>query len=633
MFDFIHNNKRIVQIVLAIIALPFAFFGVESYMRESGGGNYVASVGGHKISQQEFSQALRQQQERVREMLGGGADAALLESPEMRMAALNSLIQRRVLLEEAQRGRLVATDAQLREFIGELPAFKLNGTFNSAQYEAFLKSQGMTPLAFESRVRQDLILQQASDAYSRTEIVPAVLAERFIQIAEQQREVSRATISPERFVAEVKLAPDAAKTYYDGHPAEFEVPEQVRLEYVLLSPDALAPQVNVTPEEEQQYYKDNAARYGKPEERDASHILVTVAQDATPEQKAAAKARAEELAKQAKQNPDNFAELARKNSQDPGSSQNGGSLGYNPRGAMVKPFDDAVFAMKVGEVVGPVQTDFGYHVIKLNAVKPAQVLDFAQVKESIDADIRKQKAQKLFADLAEKFSNTAYEQSDSLKPAADLVKLKVEQSPWVPRKGGGLPLFGNEKLLQAVFSEEAVRNKRNTEAVEVAPNTLIAARVLEHKAATKRPFEEVKAEISQRLLLQQASQQAEKIGQESLAKLRAGQAVDGLQWSSPEMVSRQEPKGLDEAAIQSVFSADSSKLPAYAGAGVPGGGYALFRIARVVEPSADEAKRNTAARQLQQTIGQEELTAALSALKAGAEVKIRPGALDKKSGG
>ncbi|MPZ44221.1 MAG: peptidylprolyl isomerase [Betaproteobacteria bacterium] len=631
MFDWVHNNKRFMQVILALIFLPFAFFGVDSYFRGGDLGAEVARIGDYRIGEQEYQQALRERQEAMRRMLGNvPVDQAVLDSPEMRFAALDQLVRQRLLLSQAVRAGLTVTDSRLHDFITSQDAFREGGQFSYDLYESYLRSQNASALGFEARVRRDLLLQPLVNAFGDSSFVPNAVMDRMIRLSEQTREVSIATIDPSAFVAQISIDEPALKAYYDSHPREFQIPEQVRVAYVVLSLDNLAAQVDIPPEEVRQAYEQNPARFSAPEERQARHILVSVPADASAEAKAAAKSKAEELLKQAKAQPDQFAELARKHSQDPGSSENGGDLGFLVRGATKKPFDDALFAMKEGEIAGLIETEFGYHLIKLDAIRGGTAQPFEQVRPMIESELKKARASKRYAEAAEKFNNIAYEQSDSLTPAAEALGVKVQESPWISRTPSpGSPL-GNERFLKAVFSEEVLQNKRNSEVVEVASGTLIAARLLEHKPASTQPFDTVRDEIRTHLVEDEARKRALAEGREKLEKLEKGVNVD-LTWSKPVGVRRADPQGLSEPVLREIFRVDASSVPAYGGAEGPKGGYQLIRILRVSEPTEIEPEmRKAAAEQLNRLIGQEQLAGYVSALKQRVEVKVKPELIEKK---
>ena len=631
MFDLVYNNKRLLQVVLAIIVLPFAFFGIDSYFRDSESVQGLATVGDYSISQREFNDALRERQEAIQRMLNGRADAALLDNPELRFAALEGLIRQHLLINQALRSGMIVSDRQLQGVISELPVFQGEGKFSFERYEQYLKSQGMTPAIFETRLRYDLMLQQTDDAYSDSVLIPHTVAERLLRLSEQQREVSQFMVAPEKFLAQVKLEADAAKKYYDGHQEEFRIPEQVRVEYVTLSAESLSSQIQVDPAEAKRYYEGHRAQYEVKETRQASHILISVDSGASTEAKQKAHATAEEIYGQLKRDPAKFAELAKKYSQDPGSAANGGDLGLFSRGSMVKPFDDAVFQMKVGEISAPVESQYGFHIIRLTAVKPGQLKGLDEVRSQIEAELKKQLAGRKFAETAENFNNIVFEQSESLKPAADLAKTGILKSGWITREHADDARLNNPKLLQAIFSEDALKNKRNTEAVEVAPGVLMAARVTEHKPASAQPFSEVSAAIVKKLTLQQAGQLAIQDGRDKLEKLKQGKDVQ-VTWSAPQLVSRNEAKGMSEPVLRQVFKADAGKLPAYTGVDDLRGGFALLKISRIVEPEKTAAdKQKSLTEGLRQVIGQEEMSAYIASLRQKTGVKISRDLLEKKN--
>ncbi|MEO6562507.1 MAG: SurA N-terminal domain-containing protein [Nitrosospira sp.] len=629
MFDFVHQKKRIVQIILALATLPFLFWGLESY-NSSDGEDYLALAVGEKIHRQEFDQALRNQQESMRATMGENFNVAMLDNPELRSAVLEGLIQQRLLKHEAVRVGLTVPDSQLVTVIQDISAFQQDGKFSKQRYEELLRDQGMNPKAFEARVRQELMRQQLIDAYTRDGFVPVSVAERVMQLGNEKREISLVQIQPEQFLSQMKPDDAAIKSYYDSHQAEFQLPEQVRVEFMVLSLDDLAKVSQVSADEAIKYFDEHRGEFGQPEERRASHILITVPATASAEEKAAARAKAEQLLAQIRQAPQSFAELAKQHSQDPGSAANGGDLGFFARNMMVKPFEDVVFQMKPEEISGLVETDHGFHIIKLSEIKPAKLVSFNEVKSQIEEEVKKQKAGKVFGETAEGFSNTVYEQSESLQPAAEKFGLPIRQSGWIGRSVGEPPYFTNGRLLQAIFSEDAIKNKRNTEAIEVTPNTLVSARVLDHRPATLPPITALKDKITGLVARQQAGEAAMKVGREKLSQLQEGK--NGMvTWDGTQQISRREPQGLDNETLRAVFKAEVSSLPSYAGVTNSKGGFTLIRVNRVIDPiPAEASQRKTFARQLQQVLTQEDLSAYLAGVKKRYDVTVRNGSLETK---
>lgn len=635
MFEWVDKHKRWIQIALLILIVPsFAFLGINYYFQESGAGGAVAKVAGSKISAQEFEQALRKRQEDLRKMMEGKVDQAALDSNEVRNSVINSLVDQRALLGHALHAGITVTDDQVRKIVMGIPEFqdKATGKFSAERYERLLReSDGRTPVMFEAEVRRSLSLAQVRDAVADSALVPMTVVDRLGRIREQQREVNQWLLTPEQVRSKVNVTDEDVKAYYESHKSEFRIPERVRVEYVLLNLETVAKGVDIPPQEVAKWYDDHKDQYGKPEERRASHILVTVPKDAKPDVKDAARKKAEALLDEVRRSPKSFAEVARKNSQDPGSAANGGDLGFFARGMMVKPFDDALFAMKVGEVEGPVETQYGYHVIRLEAVKPGEKVPLEKVRAEIELELKKGKAGKAFADAADTLNNVAYEQFDSLKPAADALKLPIQTSDWITRDGGGMPLLVKPELLTKIFSDDAIKNKRNTNAVEVAPNTVVAARVVDHRPADVLPFEEVRKDVQQQLLVERATKLVEEEGKAMLAKLKGGDDKAAT-WSPPVIVSLQKLNGLAPEAARDVFTADPAALPAYVGTPVSNGRYVIYRVGRVIDaPPPNEEQRKALARQMVQITAQQQFDAYLQTVRAGAGVEIDPTKVERKA--
>lgn len=632
MLDVIRDRAQslLAKIILALITIPFALWGVDSYLRQGGDGAVVAKVDNQKITKREFDQVLKEQQERMRAVMKASFDPALLDKPEIRQSLLDNLIEQRLLTSGAAKAGVVVADEMLAKFIGGIPEFQDKNGFSQARYESLLRNQGMTPAVFESRLRQSLLTEQLVEGLTASNLFSRTALDNFVRASEQQREIVQAMVYPEQFIPQIKVSTEEIRGYYEKHKEEFRVSEQARLEYVVLSVDELMPQASVSEEEIKKYYDEHVAQFQDAEQRQASHVLIAVSAKAGDAEKTAAREKADKLYKEAKQTPAGFADLARKNSQDPGSAANGGDLGLFARGAMVKPFEDAVFKMSVGEISPPVQSDFGFHIIKLTAVKPGKTRSLAEARDEIVLELKKQKAGKRFAEAAETFSNTVYEQSDSLKPVAEALKLKIQVSPWISKKGGDVALLNNGKLLQAIFSEEGLQLKRNTEAVEVRPNTLVAARVVEYKPASYKPFEDLSVELGARLQRELAGAQAVKRGKEALERLRQGKDDAELKWGAPIAISRQTAAHLGEAALSEIFKADAAKLPSFAGLSDPKGGYLIIKVNRVLAPAAlDESKKKGYAEKLQQMLMQENYAAYIASLKQKADITIKKDQLEK----
>ena len=627
MFEFVRTHQRLMQFVLLLFIFPsFAFFGLESYTRFRDGDNAVANVAGQPITQQEWDAAQREQMERFRQMFGAQFDPKMFDTPEAKQSILDNLIAQRALAAEAARDHLSVSDQVVQQTILGIPGItNAEGKFDGERYKALLAMQGMTPKIYEARLRRDLALQQVNGAIQSTAFAPKAVASRLSDLNDQEREVQELSFKPADFASQVKITDDMLKAYYDKNSSQFEVPEQAKAEYVVLNNDVLMSQIAVTDADIKAYYEQNAKRYSVDEQRRASHILITVKKDASDAGKAAAKMKAEKLLAQVRKSPSDFAKLSKENSEDPASAERGGDLDYFSKGMMVKPFEEAAYKLKQGEISDLVQSDFGYHIIQLTGVKPASIKTLDEVKGEIATEIKKQQAAKKYAELAEIFTNTVYEQADSLKPVADKLKLKIETAANLSRQPdpsvAPTAPYNNAKFLKALFSDETIKNKRNTEAVEVAPNTLIAGRIAEYKPASKRPFEEVKNIVRERVTQIEAANLAKKAGEAKLVALKAKDDTTGF--GDAKTVSRTKTKDFDGTMLVAVMKADVTKLPAYVGVDVPGKAYSVVRISKVSQPAVvDNARRQAEEQQVANALAQQEMMAYIDVLKQKAKVKI-----------
>jgi peptidyl-prolyl cis-trans isomerase D len=487
MFDFVRKHTRLFQFILLVLILPsFAFIGMEGYTSMMGGANTgVATVDGRKITQGEWENAQREQTDRVRRQ-NPGIDAKLLDSPEAKHQALENLVTERTLQAAALHQHFTPSADVVREKFWNDPQFAFlrnpDGTIN----KGLLAAQGMTPSIFLERLRQDFALRQVMSPVETSTTVGDSAPKLAFDALLQQREVQLQRFDVREFAAKLNPSDAELEAFYKdaANAARFQLPETAQIQYVVLDLEALKKDVSFTEEDLRKYYEENASRYGVPEERRASHILIKAERNAPAAERAKAKARAEELLAQVRKNPASFAEVAKKNSQDEGSAVNGGDLDFFGRGAMVKEFDAAVYAMKPGEISNLVETDFGFHIIQLTGTRGGEKKPLEAVRAEVESEVRKQLAQARYSEAAEQFGNLVYEQSDSLQPAADKLKLQIQTAtvPRQPQPGATGPL-ASPKLLDAIFGADALRNKRNTEAIETGPSQLVSARVV----STTRP--------------------------------------------------------------------------------------------------------------------------------------------------
>ncbi len=619
-----HTTGWLAKVILALITVPFALFGIDSYLNQAGRDVAVAKVNGDKISIQEYSNAIENVRNRMQ--ADGKMDAAMLDSPQLKQSVLDGLITRRLVNAEIRKANFKISDEQLSQHILGMPEFQENGKFSEDIYQKTLAQNKLTATKFENDRRSELLTQQARDGLVALVSVPKGVAEQTLQFAYQQREVSAAEIKTAQFISQVKVTQEQVKAYYELHKDKFVVPEQVKLEFAMLSAASFVAQMKVDDKEIKDFYDANSAKFQGDEQRHASHILIS--RGTTDKDKAAAKAKAEDILAQLRKSPKSFEALAMRYSQDP-SGAKGGDLGTFGRGAMVKPFEDAVFGMKVGQISDLVESEFGYHIIRLDGIT-GQNTSFDSLKLQIKGELSWQKAQAKYAELADDFSNTVYEQSGSLKPAADKFNIQLQTSGWLSRDDGA-KFFKNEKLMNSVFSDAVLKEKRNTEAIEVSPNNMMSARVVGYKASAPRSFDEVKGGIEAVLKLEQAVKLAADKGAASLAKLKAGDAGKELEWITPVTVDRKNAQGLADIVMNQVFKMDASKLPAYAGFVNGKTSYTIVKILSVANALKEDEAKKTAEADLQAAMAAEYVSAYGQSLKAKSDVVVNRKLLETKA--
>jgi peptidyl-prolyl cis-trans isomerase D len=605
--------------LLALITIPFALFGIDSYLNNAGSNVAVAEVAGHSISIQEYTNALQNLRNRLQSE--GKVDPAQLDSPEVKAMVLNQLISKRLLNDEVQHAKYAISDAQLATYVTGMPEFQKDGKFSQELYDQTLQQNRITPSKFEAGMRLDLLAQQAQDSIAKLGFISNSRADNTFKLTNQQRHVTVSEIKAKDFIKDVTIDPAQVKAYYEQHKNKLVVPEQVKIEFLLLSTSSLIPGIKVDEAELKKFYDENASKFQGSEQRRASHILIGFGVNATPAQKEQAKAKAEEILAAVKKNPKSFESLAVKNSQDPGSAVKGGDLGSFGRGAMVKPFEEAAFSMKVNEISNLVESEFGFHIIKVTAIT-GESSDYNSLKPKIKAELIYQKAQAAFSEKAESFSNIVYEQSSSLQPAAKMFGSQVQTSEFITREAGA-KFFKNEKIMNLVFSDEVLKDHRNTEAVEVSPNNLVSARVVAYKPAAPRSFDEVKTGIEDLLKLEAATKLAITKGESALNDLNAGKDVTGIDWIPEVIVDRKNAQGLTELAMNQVFKTNVSKLPAYSGVANSRQGYLLVKVSKIDSLVGEDVEAQKLAKaELNASLANEYLSAYKQSLREKSNVKV-----------
>lgn len=632
MFDFIRKHIRwTLGFVLLLIIPSFVFFGIDGYGRLGEGGNAsVATVDGTKITRAEWDMAHQRNVERLRQQ-NPDLEARLLDTPQARRESLEELIRQRLMLAAARDQHLAPTDGRLQRLFVSDPKFSGVRNPDGSVNRELLQAQGMTSEIFAARLRQDLATQQVVDGITRTSLAPKTSMAAAVDPLLQRREVRFQRFDPAELRAGITPSPADMEAYYKANEASFTSPEQATIDYVVLDIDALSRGVVVAEDDLKRYFEENRSRYTEAEERRASHILIQAGSSMSSDQRAKAKARAQALLEQVRRAPATFADVARASSEDTGSAAQGGDLQFFGRGAMVKPFEDAAFSMKAGEISSLIETDFGYHIIKLDAARGGQTKPFESVRTEIEAEVRKSLAQRRYAEAAEQFTNTVYEQPDSLDPVVGRLKLN-KQTATVQRTAapGVVGPLASAKLLTAVFSADSIQNKRNTEAVETAASQLVSARIVTHMPARVLPLAEVQDAVRQRVIDQQAAALARQQGQARLAELQQSPEA-AISMGVQAVLARDQAQGVPRALVDAVLSADPEKLPALTGVDLGPLGYVVLRVNKLLPRTATPEEDAALQTQYAQVWGAAEVRAYEEALKRRYKLKINEAAVSAAS--
>jgi len=585
MFDFIRKHTKITMGLLFLLIVPsFVLLGLNDYGQREGTA-VVATVDGRDISQAEWDSAHRQEVDRLRAQMPG-LDLKMLDTPEAKYSTLERLVRERVMAAAADKLQLSTSDQRLANELQANPQIamlrKADGTLDLDRYKQLLSSQGMTPDMFEANVRSEMSTRQVLVGVLGTGTAARAVADAALAAYFDQRAVQLARFRPADYTDKLKPTDDELQQYHQAKASEFMSSEQADIEFLVLDAQAVSNSLQVSQAELKSYYEQNAQRMAGKQERRASHILISAPKDAPAAQREAAKAKASDLLAQARKTPERFAELARKNSQDTGSAKEGGDLDYFTRGAMVKPFEDAVFALDKGQISDLVETDFGYHIIRVTDVRSPKTRSFEEMKDELTAEIKKQQLQKKYAEAAELFSSAVYEQSDSLKPAASKLGLQIQSAQRVSRAAApdAKGLLANPKLLAAIFSSDVIEKKRNTEAVDIGGGTLVSARIAQHMPARQLPFGEVREQVKSRWLAERSAELARKEGAERLAQWQA--KPDEAKLPESLTLSRIDASKIAPSVLNAALRADPAQLPVFKGVDLGREGYVVVKVVQVL---------------------------------------------------
>ena len=614
-------------IIVGMISIPFALWGINSYF---GGGSddAIAEVEGVKISPRQVQAAYQQQRDRLAQMFGGKIPENLFSEEVMKRQILQQLIEKEVLIQAAVDNGMRIGDPQLASIVRGIDAFYVDGKFNYEEYERVLARQGMSPRMFEQRVRRDLLAGQLTGAVLDTEFSLDSEIDAQLRLLLQQRDSGYMILPLDKYEATIALTADEVQGYYETNAARFMRPEQVKIDYLELKAADMAMDIDVSEEELRQRYEAQKLNFRTAEERRASHILIAVP---VGSDEAEAKGQAEALLARIQAGED-FATLAKAESQDPGSARNGGDLGFFGMGVMDKAFEEAAFALQQGEVSPVVRSAFGFHIIKLEAIKGGETKPYSEVAAALKRKMQNELAAEAFYDKAEQLASLTYEQPDTLAVAAERLQLAVKSSDYFSRAGGA-GVAAQQKVVQAAFSEDVLARGNNSETIELADNHLVVVRINDHRPEALRPLEEVQAAIEASLKREKAQQMAQQEAAALLAKMQAGDkpetlaAASKLEWKRQAGLQR-DAGNLEPAIVQEVF-----RMPQPVKGGVslkqltlPGGNQALIALYGTsdgdVAAAAGKLSREVAQRLQRASADAAELSL-IAGLRERAEISIQ----------
>ncbi|MBK5931062.1 SurA N-terminal domain-containing protein [Halochromatium salexigens] len=621
--------------IIILISIPFAFWGIDSYF---GGGAepVVASVNGTEITERAFNRNVNRTRVQLRDRLGNAYDPALFGDARIREEVLERMIRETLLLENSEAMGLRVSDQAVRAAILGEPAFQRDGAFSNAQYEQVLRRQGLTPAAYEESLRRQLLMTQLPRAIRETAFVTDALAERSLSLVRQQRVLAYMPVPSTAFEERVQAPSDeVVAAYYDEHPEQFATPEQVRVAYLLLDATTLsAPDQAIAEATLREQYELRLDEFTAPQERRVRHILLTVPADADQATRAATRERLQAIQEHLRDG-ESFAEVAAEVSEDPGSADSGGALGWISRGSLDPAFEQAVFALEPKTLSDPVRSRFGYHLVEVLDVRGGEPQPFESVKEDLIADLRGGGSEGIYFEQAEQLATLTYESPDSLVPAAETLELEIQESDWIDRSGGE-GLFAHPKVIGAAFSEEVLARGNNSELLEPDPDKLqaLVLRVADHREPSVRPLAEVRDDIVALLEAQRAAEAAQAEAEAIAERIRAGQdlaeAAEDFEAIETGRVSRTTSE-LPPEVVQLAFSlprpdADTERRIGSTSA-EDGGDAFVVVVSEVIDgdpAQLDEAELEAEASVLERALASADIDAVLAAMRARAEIEREP---------
>ncbi len=616
-------------IVLGIAVAAMSLFGMEGYLGGSSD-TYVAKVGKREISQTAFQDRMNQLRQQVSAQQGEHFDSSIFEKPETKVRVLDGMINEQLLLQANADWGMRVSDQALRSAIAEIPAFQVNGKFDSTSYRAFLTSNGKTPDMFEGEIRASLATQLLPQAISDSTIISDAGVDDFLSLVTQRRDL-RYFLLPKPEPADKQVTDAQIESWYKSHQSEYMNPEEVSVKYVEVDAAKLKPEAAPSDEELKERYAQEKQRFVQPEQRLVSHILINVPPNASPEQQKAALAKVDKIAAEA--TPANFAKLAEQNSQDLGSRRQGGDLGWLEKGVTNAAFDSAMFSLQQGQISKPILSSDGYHIIWLREIRSGESKPFSEVRGQLVKEATKATRDHQYNELAGKMADQTYSNPSSLEPASVALGLPITTTPLFSRTNGQ-GLTANPKVVAAAFSDDVLVHGNNSGLIDLGNDHSVVIHVDKHVPAAPKPLSEVRAQVQQSIVGERIAAAARKEADAALARLRKGESVDLVAKSlgakvvsEPDAIQGQSmqvpPPVLKKAFLLAHPSAPNK--PEFAIVDMGDGGFALLAVDKVQAGDLSKVtaeERDTLRHQMAQAYGSEATRELLEMLRSKTKIKI-----------
>jgi peptidyl-prolyl cis-trans isomerase D len=626
--DSLKGQRWLAYTVLGALALVFAAWGAYGIVDISfGPGAYAAKVNGEKITAEEVRDAWMREQPEWQQRYGG--EIPQDEQTRLQDRLIEGMVRNSLLTERTRDLGYRVSEQQLAEAIRSEPAFQVDGRYNADAAKARLAQAGLSVQEFEQEMRRALQRVQVQNALRASDFVTPRELERIFALENEQREVRYAVLPPEKFAVDADVSDAAIQKYYQANQRDFLTTESVRLRYAELRLDQLASQVTVSDQELREAYEAAKDRYVEPERRRARHILITAE---SPNDDAAARKKAEDVLAQARAGKD-FGALAKEHSQDPGSAAQGGDLGWSERNAFVAPFADAVFAMKPGEIRGPVKTEYGYHVIRLDEIQPGKTKTFEEARGELEAQMHRERAGELFGDRQEQIELRIEQAGGDLDALASEFGLTAGTVDPFTRGGGGAPLGSSAELQEVVFSDTVLNQRRIGGPLMLGEDRLVIVQVADHRRPTPRPLAEVREQIVSALREEHGTREAEKAARDAQQRLASGASFDevvkalGLEVEAARYIGRFDPSVPAQVREEAfALPKPAGGRPSVSALTLDGGGAAVVAVSNARADAGDPNPelRAQRIRMMQARLSMQDVAAYVEELRRTADVTKNP---------